>query len=155
MILGIAAAMAVPMFSGAADMQVRSAANRIAADIDYAKGLAITHQQSYSLVFSGDSYTIQKADGTSVPNPLTGAISFVVNFSTDSRLSQVSIDSADFDPDSSDTITFDYLGSPYSGETTAPGNSLNSGQITLEAGSFSLTVDVEPVTGYVTIEDTP
>ena len=58
-ILGIAAAMAVPMFSGAADMQLRSAANRIAADLDYAKGLAVTHQQPFTVVFStaGESYS--------------------------------------------------------------------------------------------------
>jgi len=149
-ILGIAAALVVPTLSNAADIQVRSAANRIAADLDYAKGLAITHQGRYSVVFdvSGESYEIQEADGTSVRNPLTGASSFVVNFSTDDRLSQVDIVSADFDSDSSDTITFDYLGSPYSGTTTAP---LNIGQITLQADDFSLTVDIEPVTGYVTI----
>ena len=152
-ILGIAAAIAVPMVSNAADMQVRSAANRIAADLDYAKGLAITHQQSYSVVFdpSGESYEIHvdpAGANTVIDHPVNPG-SFVVNFSADSRLSRVNIVSADFDSDSSDTITFDYLGSPYSGAgTTAP---LNSGQITLQAGDFTLTVDVEPVTGYVTM----
>ena len=151
-ILGIAAMMAVPMLSSAADMQVRSAANRIAADLDYTKNLAITHQGRYSMVFdvSGESYEIREADGTSVKKPLTGESSFVVDFSTDSRLSQVNIVSADFDSDSSDTITFDYLGSPYSGTTANP---LNSGRITLQANTFTLTVDVEPVTGYVTMSD--
>jgi len=152
-ILGIAAAIAVPMLSSAADMQVRSAANRIAADLDYAKNLAITHQQSYSVVFdpSGESYEIHvdpAGTNTVIDHPVNPG-SFVVNFSADSRLSRVNIVSAIFDPDSSDTITFDYLGSPYSGAgTTAP---LNSGQITLQADDFTLTVDVEPVTGYVTM----
>ena len=156
-ILGIAAAMAVPMFSGAADMQVRSAANRIAADIDYAKGLAITHQRAYSVVFdpANESYDIRVTSTNAiVENPVTGNV-FVVDFSADSRLSRVDIDTADFDSDSDDAITFDYLGSPYHGKSTDAGDALTSGQITLEAGSFSLTVDVEPVTGYVTIEDTP
>ncbi|OQY03042.1 MAG: hypothetical protein B6I25_08545 [Planctomycetales bacterium 4572_13] len=60
-ILSIAALMAVPMFSGAADMQVRSAANRIAADLDYAKGLAITHQSRYCVIFdeADESYEIR------------------------------------------------------------------------------------------------
>ena len=152
-ILGIAAAIAVPMVSSAADMQVRSAANRIAADLDYAKNLAITHQRRHWVVFSGNSYEIRTVedDGTTeyvIDHPVNPG-SFVVDFSADSRLSRVNIVTADFDSDSSNTITFDYLGSPYSGTgTTAP---LNSGQITLQAADFTLTVDVEPVTGYVTI----
>ena len=149
MILSIAALMAVPMVSNAADIQVRSAANRIAADLDYAKNLAITHQSHYSVIFdeSGESYEIHDENGI-IENPLTGS-DFVVDFSADGRLSRVNIDTAIFDPDSSDTITFDYLGSPYSGtDTSTP---LNSGQITLQADNFSLTVDVEPVTGYVTM----
>ena len=72
-ILGIAALIAVPMFSGAADMQVRSAANRVAADLDYAKGLAVTHQKNYSVVFypASESYDIREtvAD-TIVKNPV-------------------------------------------------------------------------------------
>jgi hypothetical protein len=56
---------------------------------------------------------------------------------------------ADFDSDSDHAITFDYLGSPYSGlDTSSP---LNSGQITLTADNFTLVVNVEPVTGYVTV----
>ena len=154
-ILGIAAALVVPMVSNAADMQVRSAANRIAADMDYAKGLAITHQRSYSVVFdpANESYEIRvepAGTGDVIENPLTGN-DFVVDFSADSRLSRVNIVSADFDSDSSDAISFDYLGSPYHGKSTAAGDALNSGQITLQADNFSLTVDVEPVTGYVTI----
>lgn len=148
-ILGIAAALVIPSISNAADMQVRSAANRIAADLDYAKNLAITYQSAYSVVFdvSGESYKIQDHIGDPVKNPLTGQSSFIVDFSADSRLSRVNIAAADFDGENA--VTFDYLGSPYSGtDTTAP---LNSGQITLQADNFSLTVDVEPVTGYITI----
>lgn len=150
-ILGIAAALVIPSISNAADMQVRSAANRIAADLDYAKNLAITYQSAYSVVFdvSGESYKIQDHIGDPVKNPLTGQSSFIVDFSADSRLSRVNIAVANFDPDSNPSITFDYLGSPHSG--TVEGNPLNSGQITLQADNFSLTVDVEPVTGYITI----
>lgn len=151
-ILGIAALMAIPMLSSAADIQVRAAANRIAADLDYAKGLAITHQRAYSVVFdvSGESYEIQDNIGNPVKNPVRPSDDFVVDFSADGRLSQVDIVTADFDSDSDDAITFDYLGSPYKGKNTST-PLMNSGQITLQADSFSLTVDVEPVTGYVTM----
>lgn len=162
-ILSIAALMAIPTITSAADMQVRSAANQIAAHLDYAKNMAITHQRAYAVVFdpAGESYEVYTdrtgdnvvdvvVDAPSIDHPVNPG-SFVVDFSTDRSLKRVDIDTAIFDPDSSDTITFDYLGSPYSGNTTDPAKSLNSGQITLQAGDFTLTVDVEPVTGYVTM----
>jgi hypothetical protein len=72
-------------------------------------------------------------------------------------LDRVDIDSADFDSGTSvsNAITFDYLGSPYSGTS---GTSLLTGLITLQdkqSGNFKLYVKIEPVTGYVTITDTP
>ncbi len=152
-ILGIAALLAIPMVSNAADIQVRAAGNRIAADIDYAKSLAITHQQSYAVVFdpSGESYEIHvdpTGTDTVIDHPVNPG-TFVVGFSAVSSLAQVDLVSADFDSDITNAITFDYLGSPYSGKGTA--SPLNSGQITLQADNFTLVVDVEPVTGYVTI----
>jgi prepilin-type N-terminal cleavage/methylation domain-containing protein len=152
-ILGIAAFLTVPMVSNAADMQVRAAANRIAADLDYAKGMAITHQRDYSVVFNpaGESYDIRvepAASGDVIEHPVNPG-NFVVDFSTDRNFSRVNLVDADFDSHISNAITFDYLGSPYSGkDTTSP---LNSGQITLQADNFTITVDIEPVTGYVTI----
>jgi prepilin-type N-terminal cleavage/methylation domain-containing protein len=146
-ILGIVAFMAIPMVSNAADIQVRAAANRIAADIDYAKSMAITHQRSYSVVFdlANESYDIRvepAGSGDVIDHPVNPG-AFVVDFSTDANLSRVS--------DTSKAITFDYLGSPYHGTSAAAGNSLNTGQITLQADNFTLVVNVEPVTGYVTI----
>ena len=151
-ILGIAALIAVPMLSSAADMQVRAAANRLAADLDYAKGLAVTHQTGYAVVFdtTNESYDIRKSPyGTDdiVTNPVRPDQDYVVNFSTDSNMSRVEITGTT--GLTSDTVTFDYLGSPYSGAgTTTP---LNSGVVTLQADTFTMTVDIEPMTGYVTI----
>ncbi|MCD6175500.1 MAG: prepilin-type N-terminal cleavage/methylation domain-containing protein, partial [Planctomycetes bacterium] len=156
-ILGIAAAIAVPMLSSAADMQVRSAANRIAADLDYAKNLAITHQSRYCVIFdeANESYEIRVDPfgvGDVIDHPVNPG-KFVVDFSADSRLSRVDIVSADFDSGTSvsNVITFDYMGSPYS---STMATNLLTGQITLrdkQSGNFTLTVDVEPVTGYVTM----
>lgn len=152
-ILGIVAFMTIPMVSNAADIQVRAAANRIAANIDYAKSMAITHQRSYSVVFdpANESYDIRvepAGSGDVIDHPVNPG-SFVVDFSTDGNLSRVDLVDADFDSDSDHAITFDYLGSPYSGlDTTSP---LNTGQITLTADNFTLVINVEPVTGYVTI----
>jgi prepilin-type N-terminal cleavage/methylation domain-containing protein len=160
-ILSIAAMMAIPVVSNAADIQVRAAANRIAADLDYTKGMAITHQKRYAIIFSesGESYEIRVepfGSGDVIDHPVNPG-SFVVDFGSTGDLDRVDIDSADFDSGTSvsNAITFDYLGSPYSGTS---GTSLLTGLITLQdkqSGNFKLYVKIEPVTGYVTITDTP
>ena len=152
-ILGIAAFMAIPTVSSAADIQVRAAGNRIAADIDYAKSMAITHQRAYTVVFdpANESYDIrvEPAGSSDVIDHPVNPGAYVIDFSTESSLDRVDLVDADFDSDSDHAITFDYLGSPYSGmDTSSP---LNSGQITLTADNFTLVVNVEPVTGYVTV----
>lgn len=152
-ILGIAAMIAVPMLSSAADMKVRAAANRIAADLDYAKGMAVTHQKGYAVVFdpANESYDIRvEPYGTDdiITNPVRPGSLYVVSFPSDSNMSQVKIDTVAFNSSANHTIMFDYLGSPFCGD---PASALNSGRITLQAGDFTIYVDVEPMTGYVTI----
>ncbi len=152
LILSIAAVIAIPMFSSAADIQVRSAANRIAADLDYARGLAITRQKNYAVVFypASESYDIREASGDIIKNPLDNR-DFTVNLTADSRVSGVNIDLTNF----TDAVTFDYLGTPYPGNVASPTARLNdTGVITLKSrdGRFTLYVKVEAATGYVTIE---
>jgi type II secretion system protein H len=153
-IIGIAAMVAVPMMSSAASMQIRSAANMVAADLEYAKSMAITRGQYFSVVFEKENerYSI-KQEGSTDPiwHPVKKGFRYVINFASDSRLGQVDIVDADFNHDPSQTITFDYLGSPYSG--TGISNPLNSGMITLQAGGIIKIVHVEPVTGYISITE--
>ncbi len=151
-ILAITALLAVPVFGTAADMQVRSAADKIAADLDYAKGLAVTRQKPYTLVFfpSEEKYQVQDAAGAEIKHPLYSGKDFVVEFALDRRLKKVNLVSTTF---SGDAVTFDYLGTPYSGTNTA--NRLNeAGWITIQADSFVLYVKIEPVTGYISVEKT-
>ena len=151
-ILGIAALLAVPMLSSAADTQLRSAANMMAADMEYARSMAISRQQYYMVVFdsTNNSYEVQDSGGTVIAHPLNSSGGLSVVFGDDSRLEKVEITSADFDGSASETISFDYLGSPYKG--VGVGTALVSGTISLSAGDFSMTITVEPVTGYVTIQ---
>ena len=148
-ILAIAALVAVPSFSGAADMQVRAAANRIAADLDYAKGLAVTYQKNYSVVFdtANEAYQIEDENGTIIDHPVRPGSEYVVSFKTDSHFSRVNIATAAFNSSMYHSVIFDYLGSPF--DTT--GAELNTGRVTLQADTFTIYVDVEPMTGYVTI----
>ncbi len=149
-IIAIAAMTVVPMMSSAASMQIRSAANMIAADLEYAKSMAISRGQYYSVVFdkNAETYEIRDQSGSVIQHPVKKG-DFIINFGSDSRLDKVNIVDADFDPDSSQTITFDYLGSPYSG--TGISEQLNSGVISLQAGIITKTIRVEPVTGFISI----
>ncbi len=152
-IIAIAAMIALPMMGSAGSIQIRSAANIIAADLEYAKSMAIGRQKNYSVVFNpaNDYYEVHDSNGIIIKHPVKKGFDYKVDFSSDSRLNKVVIDDADFDPSSSNTITFDYLGSPYSGSGTS--NPLNSGTISIRTGDFTMTVSVEPVTGFISITD--
>lgn len=141
-ILSIVALTAIPMMSSAASIQARSAANLIAADIEYARSMAISRGQNYSVVFNKDteSYKIVDQSGAVIQHPVKKGFTYVVDFRTESRLSRVNIANAVFGTDQ--TVVFDCLGSPDSG-----------GTVNLQAGGISTTITVEPVTGFVTISN--
>lgn len=144
-ILAIAALVAIPLAGSAAGVQMRSAANMIAADMEYARSLAISRGQNFSVVFdkNTESYRIEDQDGTVISHPVKKRFDYIVDFTKE--LNKVDVVDADFDGTSE--IKFDYLGSPYNGA----GNPLNSGTVSLQAGSAGVTVSVEPVTGFISI----
>jgi prepilin-type N-terminal cleavage/methylation domain-containing protein len=148
-LLAVAGAMAMPFLSSAGSLQAMAAADIIAADLEYAKSLAISRAQVYSVVFSvgSESYQIEDQGGNLVPHPIKIGFNYVVDFANDSRLSQVDISQVSFDATSE--VRFDYLGSPYNGSSTP----LNSGTVTVKQSSLSRTVSVEPVTGIISVSD--
>ncbi len=154
-IISIAALIAIPMFSSAGSMQIGSAANIIAADLEYAKSMAITRGQNYSIVFdaTAESYRIVDQSGNVISHPVKEGFNYVVDFKNDSRVSKVDISSVQFQPNTTNTIMFDYLGSPYSRTDAGVTNPLNSGSIAISADGATITISVEPVTGYVTISN--
>lgn len=148
-IIAITAMMGIPMMTSAASMQIRSASNLIASDMEYAKSMAISRGQYYSVVFdkTTECYRIEDQDGSTISHPVKKGFDYVINFTSDSRLDKVDIVDVDFD--TTDTVKFDYLGSPYNGS----GNSLNNGVITLAAGGVTVTINVEAVTGFISISN--
>lgn len=138
-IIIIAAMLAIPMFSSAAGMQVRAAADMIAADLEYAKSMAISRQKTYTVTFdeAAESYDIRDGSGMIISHPVTHR-DYLVNFGADSRVDRVNIVDADFG--SSEQVSFTYLGSPD-----------NGGTVTLSADTETMTVTVGAVTGYVSI----
>ena len=151
-ILVIVSMTAIPMMSSASGNQLRAAANIVAADMEYAKSMAIKSGQTYSVKFDEGtaSYEIPDPNGQGVgfgtsqkriTHPVTRK-EYVMNFGSDSRLSTVRIDSVNFD--STSEIRFDYLGSP---------NLVSGGYVRLISGGKTLSVNVEAVTGFITITE--
>jgi len=147
-ILAIAAAIAVPMISNAGSMQLRSAVTMVAADLEYAKSMSISRGQKYAVVFdkANETYQITDESETTIPHPVKKGSFYIIDFRADSRLAQVDIVDVSFDGASA--VSFDYLGSPYSGAAR-----LNSGAIMLRAGGVTRTVTVEAVTGYISVSN--
>jgi len=148
-LLAVGAAMVVPVLSLTSSAQVRAAADVIAADLEYAKSMAISRGQTYALVFdaAGETYQLQDQTGTVLTHPVKRGFNYVVDFSMDSRLDQVDLSSVSFDTTS--TVKFDPLGSPFNGDD----NPLNSGSVDVSVGSVSRTIAVEPVTGIVSVNE--
>jgi prepilin-type N-terminal cleavage/methylation domain-containing protein len=147
-IITIAALTAIPMMSSAASVQIRSAANMLTADLEYAKSMSISRAQYFSVVFDKDteSYRIEDQDNNVIQHPVKKGFNYIVDFKNDGRLNKVDIVDVDFDATSE--VKFDYLGSPYNGNSTP----LNSGVISLQAGGATTTVTVEAVTGFISVQ---
>lgn len=147
-IIAIAAMTAIPMMSSAGSVQIKSAANMIAADLEYAKSVAIARGQRFIVEFdeNADSYSIKDQAGNVIAHPVKKGFNYVVGF-RDKGLDKVDI--ADVDFDGTGKVKFDYLGSPYNGDN----NPLNRGVIRLQAAGIVVTVNVEPVTGFISITD--
>jgi len=143
-ILAIASALMIPMLSSAGSMQLGSAANIIAADLEYAKSMAITKGQNFTVDFdeANESYRIKDQSGGVIKHPVKKGFDYIVSFRDDSRLSRVDIVDVDFDSQSK--VTFNYLGSPVND---------NGGFIRLGADGVGMKVNVEPVTGFISIEE--
>ncbi len=148
-IIGISAAIAVPLMSSAASMQIRAGGGVVAADLEYAKSMAISRGQLYSVVFdaANEQYQIEDSTGNVIEHPVSKK-PYVVDFANDARLDRVEITGVNFG--STNTVKFNYLGSPFDRNNV----DLNSaGTVTLQAAGLTRTVTVEPVTGFISVSD--
>jgi prepilin-type N-terminal cleavage/methylation domain-containing protein len=140
-IISIAALVAVPMMSSAASLQIRSAANMIAADLEYARSMAISRGQNFSVEFdvNTEQYRIKDQAGNVISHPVKKGFNYEIDFQNDSRLSKVDIANVDFNMTAS--VQFECLGSPD-----------NGGVVIIQAGGATKTIIVEPVTGFISIQ---
>ena len=140
-ILAIIGLTALPMISSAGSVQIRSAANMISADLEYARSMAISRGQNFSVEFDKDteSYWIEDQAGSVIPHPVKKGFDYIVDFRNDGRLNSVDITNVDFNMTA--TVLFDCLGSPD-----------NGGTVILQADGNTKTITVEPVTGFISIQ---
>ena len=84
-ILAIASVMVVPMMSSASSIQIRSAANIIAADLEYAKSLAISRGQNFSIEFDtgAESYSLLDQNGDVISHPIKKGFDYIIDFRND------------------------------------------------------------------------
>ncbi len=159
LILAIAAAVVVPMASSAGTIQLRSAANLVAADLEYAKSLAISRGVNCAVVFNATTETYQIEDLSKpttdpqriIDHPVKRGSKYIVDFRKDSRLDRVDLASVSFD--GATGVAFNYVGSPFTFDGSSSNPLLNSGVVTLQASGIGKMVRVEPVTGFVTVSD--
>jgi prepilin-type N-terminal cleavage/methylation domain-containing protein len=140
-IIAIASLAAIPMMSSAASLQIRSAANMIAADLEYARSMAISRGQKFRVEFdkNTESYRIKDQAGIVIPHPVKKGFNYEIDFRNEGKLNRVDITNADIGGDQ--IVVFDCLGSPDTG-----------GTVSLQAGGVTVTIEVEPVTGFISIQ---
>lgn len=138
-VLGIAAAVAIPYAVATSDSQARSAARNLETDLQYAQNYAITHQMPVSVTFdaSAESYSLSNASGTLI-HPMSKS-EYVIQFGPDQQFDDVDIVSAGFGADGG-KVTFDELGAPES-----------PGTVVIQAGPHVYEVSVKAATGKITL----
>ena len=150
-ILGIAVTIVIPMFNDTSGMKVTSAARQIASTLMYAQTASISTQEQYQVVFDtvNNSYEVQDSAGNVIMDPVVGS-PYQVEFPNDRRTRTVSLETANFN--GNNTVCFDRLGAPYGGAISASPPPLTTGQIVVRVKDKTMTINVEPVTGRITIQ---
>jgi prepilin-type N-terminal cleavage/methylation domain-containing protein len=166
-IMGIAAAIAIPFMGTRDDLRVTAACRNLVADLIYAQNTAITTGAPVYVRFdlAGNKYTLQSA--TSAVGPSYGVAlkhpirqdDYVTQFGPTAKgYENLSIATGTAftgsDPSYTNEITlvFDEVGAPYAWDYTLNNRSdLASGQIVLSCGNFKQTVTVSPATGEISV----
>jgi prepilin-type N-terminal cleavage/methylation domain-containing protein len=135
LVIGIFAAVSAPAFLDSLLFhRVETAARRVKADIDQARGRARLTSSAQSVTFAGATYTLSGARHLDNPNNV---------YTIDLRKAPYSLDSVAADFNNTQTLLFDGYGNPSSG-----------GAVVLTAKSHQCTITVNAVTGTTAIIST-
>ena len=146
-IIGIAAAIAIPRMSAGADFQATSAARMVAVDIQYAQNHAIASQRKVRVVFtpaaSGDNKNCYSVIYTDTNTPIIHPVNkdaYTVSFAKMKDFSALKLDSAKFGSTNRSYVEFDPIGAPD-----------NAGKVVIRAGRYTYEISVAAITGKVTV----
>jgi Tfp pilus assembly protein FimT len=142
-VLAIVAAMVVPMMANSAQSEVLAAARTVATDLQYAQNYAITCRDPVTVAFNrtNDSYDLRGNQSGLLSHPMTKS-GYTVAFDARSGFDHADLVDARFG--TSQSVTFDELGSPN-----------ESGYVIVGGGTQNWYVIVTAVTGSVRVSDTP
>lgn len=157
-IVGIGATLAFPMLSDTGTLRAAAAQRKLAADLQYAQGLAVARRKSIYVRCEANRYDIcTLVDGAlvAVTHPVTPG-PYVVRFgsaATESALSGVSFPLPSFASAAEHTLGFDAMGVPFSfNESTGTKSSLAArAQFGVTASGASRSVYVEAFTGELRV----
>ncbi len=155
-IMGLMSAIIVPRIASRDDQKATTAARVMISDLLYAQNRAIVTQTVQYVQFNTASGYYQVLDAMSpahvIANPVDGS-TYQVNLGSaaTNALSQATLRTASFDGQS--VLAFDSLGVPYSYNTsTAVKTALVSGSVSVQSGQRTVTVNVAPFSGEVTVQ---
>jgi len=143
LIVSILAAVGIPAIGEAsADLKLRSTAQRLMADLNYARNLAITDGASYGISFSSDGYRVIKFVDTAILTSAANAVithpltrqPWVVSFAGDRTTVAAGFSGVSM-------MYYDSTGSPNA-----------AGIAVLRHGGRAVTISVEAGTGRVTVQ---
>ncbi len=148
-ILGVLSWIAYPKMAAMDEVKLDAAARRIAADLRYAQGLAMSRRVIHGLLFdpAQEKYTVFAPDAaTPITDPADRARTLVVDYTTRTEFKGVLVQSAAFG--TTPGITFDYFGVP---RDTAGVDLTSQGVVVLTYQGNTDSILVAPQTGTVTV----
>lgn len=155
-ILGIAAALVVPVVSAGDPLRVQTAVRSVASDIMFAQSDALAYQQRRGIVFDIDRnrYTIVRVTSNEIDvgtDAIFRADGVGQQYMVDlDKLSDNGARISAVDFDGGNTLFFDEIGGPVSSALTNEPSV--GGYVDLVAPEASFRIMVEPYTGRVTVE---
>jgi prepilin-type N-terminal cleavage/methylation domain-containing protein len=157
-IIGIAGAIIVPQLGSRDDMKASSAARMLMADLIYAQNTAITQQSNQYVRFdvTNNNYAVLDSGMNVLTHPVTHN-SYRVTFGPGGTqgLGDCKLASADFvgtnPANHYVTIGFDELGTPLAWPDADPAQTMSSGNVVVQSGTYQLKIKIEPYTGQITV----
>lgn len=156
-ILGIVGAVVGTQLGSRDDLRAEAAARVLAADLQYAQNLALAHREAHYVVIPADksAIAIMTHDGTSwvdVEHPIDRT-PLAMTFGPEGTGGGADTELANFDFAGGAVFGFDETGEPFTcaADASSPAALMKVASFNLRSGSHVRLVEVQPVTGEVSL----